>query len=162
VNDDHAHARPAHALAVYTHPEFGALGFADTPRDEDYFQLFHSVAQNVGNLHPRTVEAVVRFYSYLKMSRDAAAALYFWKEVTAPKLRRLHVEYVIRLLSLSMLWRFFALWCMGSRCQQQDRQLMEKTRAAYDQTLGGGFNGFFADHPRHQLLENFFNLTRAQ
>ena len=146
---------------LHAHPEFGGLGFADTPREEDYFQLFHSVAQNVGNLHPRAVEAIVRFYSYLKMSRDAAASLHSWRELTEPELRRMHVEYVIRLLALSMLWGFVALWCMGSLCQRQDRQLLEKIRTAYDQTIGGNFDDFFYDHPRIQFLERFFRLRRT-
>lgn len=111
---------------VYFHPEGGALGFADTPRKEDYFQIFHSVAQNVGNLHPRAVEAIVRFYSYLKMSRDAAAALHSWKKQEDASLRQMHVKYVIEILALSMNWGFVALWCMGSICQKQDCSCLKR------------------------------------
>jgi len=82
---------------VFENPGTGGFGFADVPRDEDYFQAFHSLSDNIGNLHPRTVEALVRFYTYLKMSRDAAAALHSWREQTNPKVRQMHVVYVVRL-----------------------------------------------------------------
>ena len=141
---------------VFAHPAGGTLGFADTPRQEDYFQLFHSAALNVGNLHPRAVEAIVRFYSYLKMSRDAAAALHSWKEQEDFAVRQMHVRYVIEILALSMNWGFVALWCMGSVCQKQDWQLLEKARAAYNRAFDGAFEAFFNDHPRIWILTDFF------
>jgi hypothetical protein len=96
---------------VHAHAELGPAGFADVPREENYFALFHGVIGNVANLHPRVVEAIVRYYTYLKMSRDAAGALKSWdKGVTQPELRQLHVTYVVQLLSLSCLWGFVALW----------------------------------------------------
>ena len=52
------------------------------------------------------VDAIVRFYTYLKMSRDAAAALHSWKDQKDPAIRQVHVVYVIQLLTLSMLWGF--------------------------------------------------------
>ncbi len=64
---------------LHANPESGALGFADIPRKEDYFATYHTVSNNIGSLHPRVLEAVVRFYMYLKMSRDAAASLNSWE-----------------------------------------------------------------------------------
>jgi hypothetical protein len=147
---------------VFMAPEDGALGFADSPRKEDYFQLFHSVANNVGNLHPRSVEAIVRFYSYLKMSRDAAAALNSWDQEKKPALRKLHVQYVIKILALAMNWGFVALWYMGSVCQTQDLQLLEQARTAYNQAFTDGFQRFFDEHPRSQQLKEFFHDPRPQ
>jgi hypothetical protein len=65
---------------LHANPEIGALGFADIPRKEDYFATYHTVGNNIGSLHPRVLEAVVRFYMYLKMSRDAAASLNSWEK----------------------------------------------------------------------------------
>jgi hypothetical protein len=149
-------------IRVFDAPEDGALGFADSPREEDYFQLFHSVAQNVGNLHPRSVEAIVRFYSYLKMSRDAAAALKSWEKQKDVEIRRLHVRYVIEILALAMNWGFVALWCMGSDCQKQDRQLLDRSREAYNRACPKSFEAFFNDHPRINDLKEFFGLPRIQ
>jgi hypothetical protein len=65
---------------LFQHPQKGAVGFADAPREERYFEIFHKVGDNIGNLHPSVAEAIVRFYTYLKMSRDAASALKTWEK----------------------------------------------------------------------------------
>ena len=153
--------------AVYQAPRSGGFGFADVPRDEDYFQTFHSVTENVGNLHPRTVEALVRFYTYLKMSRDAAAALHSWREGTDDTTRRVHVVYVIQLLGLSMLWGFVALEAMGCPYQRIDKAFLDKIHAAYDVLHRDApipalhFPTVFREHPRHRELCAFFFAGRG-
>jgi hypothetical protein len=145
--------------AVFKAPEAGGFGFADVPRDEDYFQTFHSVSDNIGNLEPRTVEALVRFYTYLKMSRDAAGALHSWRQQTEPGLRRMHVAYVLQLLALSMLWGFVALHTMGAPCLESDRSFRGKIRDVYEATFGvGAFARVFEAHPRHRQLSEFFGV----
>src|SRR5215203_4376777 len=111
--------------ALHSAPQGGPVGFADTPRKEDYFSLFHGVGNNIGNLHPYVVEAVVRFYTYLKMSRDGAAALHGWKEKTDLSIRQADVKHVISLLTHSMLWGFIALDLMGFKARKQDRELLQ-------------------------------------
>jgi hypothetical protein len=143
--------------SLYDNPEMGAIGFADAPRDENYFEIFHSVSNNIGNLHPQVVESIVRFYTYLKMSRDAAAALRSWKEQTDPAVRRLHVRYVVNLLGLSMLWGFVALWFMGFRAKAHDTSFLLELRVAYDAVIGADqFDQLWAEHVRKPALEGFF------
>ncbi len=138
-------------------PDVGASGFADVPRSEDYFQLFHAVGNNIGNLHPKIVEAVVRYYTYLKMSRDAAAALASWEKQTDSDIRKQHVVYVIKLLSISMLWSFVALRFMGLHATAQETGFLKKIGAAYDAVLGSGsFYRLFAGHVRGVQLSQFF------
>src|SRR3954447_11227221 len=84
--------------------------------------LFHSVIGNVANLQPRVVEAIVRFYTYLKMSRDAAGSLASWEQQTNLDVRRHHVSYVVYLLALSMIWGHVALWHMGQAARKADRE----------------------------------------
>lgn len=142
---------------AYRNPEQGAFGFADVPREEDYFQLFHSVSDNIGNLHPQVVAAVVRFYTYLKMSRDAAAALHSWKTQTDPSIRRVHVTYVVHLLALSMLWGFAALWFMGFKSGDHERGLLKQIATAYDTVLGtNSFNSFRDMSQTHLAVDSFF------
>ena len=143
---------------VHTRPEEGAWGFADTPRDEDYFQIFHSVGNNIGNLHPEVVEAIVRFYTYLKMSRDAAAALHSWKEKTDRELRKMNVKRVVHLLTLSMLWGFVALWFMGFKAQKHDHRFRATIKDAYDTVLGSGeFDQLLSEYSRKAELGKFFS-----
>jgi len=147
--------------AVFENPELGGFGCADVPRDEDYFQTFHSLSDNIGNLHPRTVEALVRFYTYLKMSRDAAAALHSWREQTSPKIRQVHVLYVVRLLALSMVWGFVALHSMGAPCQASDQEFLTKIRQAYDAVSSvGAFRDLVSRHPRQREIRDFFRSLR--
>jgi hypothetical protein len=142
---------------VFSDPEKGAIGFADVPREERYFELFHSVSQNIGNLHPRVAESIVRFYTYFKMSRDAAAALKSWKEQTDPKIRQLHVMYVVNLLGLSMLWGFVALWFMGFRANKQDRDFLMDLKTAYVAVIGENkYEELWREHIRRDALEQFF------
>jgi hypothetical protein len=147
---------------VFNDPDKGAIGFADVPREEQYFELFHSVSQNIGNLHPRVAESIVRFYTYLKMSRDAAAALKSWKEQTEPEIRRLHVTYVVNLLGLSMLWGFVALWFMGFRASEQDRDFLKDLESAYIPVLGQDkYEELWIKHIRRDALEQFFKNFQA-
>jgi hypothetical protein len=152
---------------LYANPEIGCLGFADMPREEDYFKTYHSVGENIGNLHPKVVEAVVRFYMYLKMSRDAAAALKSWEKQTDSTVRKMHVVYVIRLLSISMLWGFVALSFMGFEAQVQDRDFMKKMLSSYDAVIGNGaFPELCSTHVRSREIVRFFgpgdNISSTQ
>jgi hypothetical protein len=148
---------------LHANPEIGSLGFADVPREEDYFKIYHSVGDNIGNLHPKVVEAVVRFYMYLKMSRDAAAALKCWEKQTDPTVRKMHVIYVIRLLSLSMLWGFVALSFMGFEAQTQDRDFLNKMLLAYDEVMGNGtFSELCSTHVRSREIVKFFGADHKQ
>jgi hypothetical protein len=143
--------------SVFEHPEIGAVGFADVPREESYFEIFHSVSDNIGNLHPNVVESIVRFYTYLKMSRDAAAVLKSWHEQTDPEIRRLHIKYVVNLLSLSMLWGFVALWTMGIEVSEQEEQLRRKMENTYNTVFGiGEFEKLLFEHVRSAALKTFF------
>jgi hypothetical protein len=142
---------------LHSNPGVGALGFADAPRKEDYFKAYHTVGDNVGNLHPKVVEAVVRFYMYLKMSRDAAAALKSWEKQPDLAVRKMHVSYVIDLLSLSMLWGFVALWFMGWVAQTQDTDFMKKIESGYDAIKGRGmFSKLCSAHVRAAQIAKFF------
>lgn len=143
--------------SAYQNPEQGATGFADVPREEQYFEIFHSVSSNIGNLHPLVVESIVRFYTYLKMSRDAAASLHSWDKQTDPAIRCVHVRYVVNLLGLSMLWGFVALWFMGFRANAQERDLRQQLERAYVAVIGAHeFNQLWAEHIRKDALEKFF------
>lgn len=142
---------------VHHNPEKEGFGFADVPRAEDYFATYHSVSDNIGDLHPDIAESVVRFYTYLKMSRDAAAALHSWKRQADPSIRRMDVEYVVRLLSLSMLWGFVALRCMGFQAIQQDRDFLDKIRLGYDGVIGERkFQELWRGHAKSAWLAEFF------
>jgi hypothetical protein len=121
------------------------------------------VGDNIGNLHPKVVEAVVRFYMYLKMSRDAAAALKSWEKQTDPTVQKMHVVYVIKLLSISMLWGFVALSFMGFEAQTQDRDFMKKMLLAYDTVMGNDmFSELCSTHVRSREIERFFAAEQYQ
>ena len=148
------------AQARHAHVEDGPAGFADVPREENYFALFHGVIGNVANLHPRVVEAIVRYYTYLKMSRDAAGALKSWEKVTNPTIRKLHVIYVVRLLSLSCLWGFVALWYLGQTATKADRELVASIENAVESVCGeGAYAELKAVHPEHAALESYFSSS---
>lgn len=145
-------------MKVHTYPEQAGFGFADVPREEDYFATYHSVIDNIGDLHPNIAESVVRFYTYLKMSRDAAGALHAWKTQTDPSIRKMDVEYVVRLLALATLWGFAALRCMGFRALRQDREFFEEIQLAYDAVIGKGeFQTLLASHARRNWLAEFLS-----
>jgi hypothetical protein len=140
-------------------PESGAFGFADTPRNEDYFATYHTVGNNIGSLHPKVLEAVVRFYMYLKMSRDAAASLASWENEQDRETRRMHIDYVVQLLTISMLWGFVALWFMGFVAESQDSEFMEKIRKGYDAIKGQGkFSELCSSHVRSAEIIKFFSV----
>jgi len=143
---------------LFEKPEAGAMGFADAPREENYFQFFDSLGDNIGNLHPNVVEAIVRFYTYLKMSRDAASALRSWKQTTEPAVRRVHVSYVVRLLTQSMMWGFVALWFMGYKAGRQERDFLENIQTSFEAVFGAGSFESFRDRHVHRIaLERFFS-----
>jgi hypothetical protein len=146
---------------VYSNPE--PAGFDELPREENYFALFHGVIGNVVNLHPGVVEAVVRYYTYLKMSRDAAGAFKTWKAVDDREVRKEHVRYVVQLLSLSSLWGFVALWHMGRVPVVPDWQLAASMKHAVDLLCGEGeFAKLVRDHPQHAALVQFFGSAPQQ
>jgi hypothetical protein len=148
---------------VHANASGGAAGFADVPREENYFALFHGVIGNVANLHPRVVEAIVRYYTYLKMSRDAAGALASWEKVTQPDLRQAHVVYVVRLLSLSSLWGFVALWYMGQMATEADWDLDASMKNAVENVVGTGAYAKLREiHPEHDALSAFFSAPPPQ
>jgi len=146
---------------AFSDPAKGAEGFANAPRAEDYFAIFHSASGTIVNLHPHVVESVVRFYTYLKMSRDAAAALAGW-EVQKPSVdrRKADVSYVVRLLSLAMLWGYVARYAMGHAADEADvEQLRELVRIG-DAVLGHDtFAKLFRQFPREKQLRAFFGVA---
>jgi hypothetical protein len=143
--------------AVHQCPEKGPIGFADQPRDENYFEIFHSVSSNLGNLHPDVVEAVVRSYTYLKMSRDAAAALKNWNTQTDAESRRQNVRHVMMILTQSILWGVAALFLMGFKASEQDRKLRSSLEGAYDRIFGvSSFKKLELDHVRAASIAAFF------
>ncbi len=142
---------------VYDDPEKGTFGFADVPREENYFEIYHSVSNNIGNLHPRVVESIVSFYTYLKMSRDAAAGLKSWEKQTDPAVRRLHVRYVVNLLGFSMFWGFVALRFMGFRANEQEKSFLQEIKVAYEKVVGPDqYERLWAD--QKDALEDFFEM----
>jgi hypothetical protein len=141
---------------VHANAGMGAAGFADVPRAENYFALFHGVIGNVANLPPRVVEAIVRYYTYLKMSRDAAAALSSWEKVTNPQARQVHVAYVVHLLALSTLWGFVALWYMGQKATPADQELASGMEQAVGSVLGErAYVRLKELHPESKALAKF-------
>jgi hypothetical protein len=141
---------------VHDNPAGGSLGFADYPREEKHFEVFHSVSNNIGNLHPKVVEAIVRFYTYLKMSRDAAMALRSWEKQTDNNIRQMHVVYVVKFLSPSMLWGFVALQAMGLTGVKQEREFLQQIERAYKSVTGGELSDLLKDHPRAAEIDEFF------
>lgn len=148
---------------VHKTPESGARGFADAPRDEDYFKTFDAIGQNVGNLDPMVVEAIVRYYMYFKMSRDAASAMKSWETQHDPWVRKTHVEYVVKLLAISMTWGFVALWFMGFRASEQEKLIKGKMEKSYDAVFRAGeFAKLISGHPRSTDLARFFDVRSSK
>lgn len=142
---------------LYDKPERGPTGFADAPRQENYFQYFDALGDNIGNLHPNVVEAVVRFYTYLKMSRDAAAKLHGWDHLKDIAERRVQVRQVVNLLTQSMLWGFVALWFMGFEAGEQERDFLLKIEATFNAVFGADATKSLREqHVRRAALERFF------
>jgi len=142
---------------VFENVEKGAMGFADVPRNENYFQNFDTLGQHIGNLHPNAVEAIVRFYTYLRMSRDAAAALQSWEKEPNPAIRKEHVMYVVKLLAQSMLWGFIALWFMGFTANEHEVEFLKKIEVNFDAVFEpGAFQRLRSVHVRSEALKNFF------
>jgi hypothetical protein len=142
---------------LFRHPQKGAVGFADAPREEKYFEIFHKVSDNIGNLHPSVAEAIVRFYTYLKMSRDAASALKTWEKQKNPEIRREQTKYVMSLLTLSMSWGFVALWMMGMKASYSEIALRKAMQLAYDTVFKQGAYEIFENEPvRRAAILAFF------
>ncbi|MGH8593601.1 MAG: hypothetical protein ACREV3_07015 [Gammaproteobacteria bacterium] len=57
--------------------------WVDSPRSEDYFQLFGAIAPQIGRIPPGLAKEVVRFYTYFRVARDAAAPLGLLKQSQA-------------------------------------------------------------------------------
>jgi hypothetical protein len=49
--------------------------WSDSPRAEDYFKLYEALAPDIGKLSPDLARETVRFYTFFRISRDAAAPL---------------------------------------------------------------------------------------
>lgn len=47
--------------------------WSDGPRGENYFALYEAFSPSIGKLPPKLAREIVRFYTYLRVSRDAAA-----------------------------------------------------------------------------------------
>ncbi len=47
--------------------------WSDSPRKENYFSLYESLADQIGKIPPKQSIHIVRFYTFLRISRDAAA-----------------------------------------------------------------------------------------
>jgi hypothetical protein len=146
---------------LFLHPQKGAVGFADAPREEKYFEIFHKVSDNIGNLHPSVAEATVRFYTYLKMSRDAASALKTWEKQNDLAVRREQTKYVVSLLTLSMSWGFVALWMMGIKASLSEVALRKAMQGAYDAVFSQGeYEAFEKEHVKTADISEFF-ATRS-
>ncbi|MCB4771114.1 hypothetical protein LGR54_21110 [Ancylobacter sp. Lp-2] len=139
--------------ALHADPAAGAGGFADVARKESYFAFIHASGATIGNLHPDVVESTVRFYTYLKMSRDAADSLGGWDKVTDPVARRAHIRYVVILLAQSMLWGFIARWHMGAAFRPDDYAFLAEIEKAYDEvTVSGTFHMLCGGHQQRAVL----------
>ena len=59
---------------VFQKPDAQNLpSWSDAPRQEDYFKLYESLAPQIGILDGHLTKEAVKFYTFLKVSRDAAA-----------------------------------------------------------------------------------------
>jgi hypothetical protein len=144
-------------LRVHADPEKGAMGFANTPRTEDYFAIFHAASGTIVNQHPLVVESVVRFYTYFKMSRDAAAALGGWEKQLDPEERKRDVEYVVRLLSLAMFWGYAARFSMGHTCDPDDVVQLDEIKRVMNGVLKDrSYEELCTKHPRAGAIKQFF------
>jgi len=151
-------------VSAYRNPERGARDFAGPPRTAEYFAIFHATSNTLVNQAPEIVEAVVRFYTYLKMSRDAAAALGTWEgkaELNSEERqdRNKDVKHVVRLLSLSMIWGYVARHFMGQRSDKADVEQIGKIVEMMDAVLEADtFPLFFDRFPHNEALEEFFGV----
>lgn len=59
--------------------------WSDSPRQEDYFKLYEGLSPQIGKIRHQLAREIVRFYTYLRISRDAAAPI-------GPLRREKHVE----------------------------------------------------------------------
>jgi hypothetical protein len=151
-------------LMVFDKPGDGTKGWADAPRSSDYFALFHAESGTIVSQDPQIVEAIVRFYTYLKMSRDAAAAVAGWQLQKTPDegARKRDVQHVVRLLGLAVLWGFIARYAMGQHPDRADADLMKSMAAAMDVVDPGSFARTFEELPHRDALERFFGLQLNQ
>jgi hypothetical protein len=155
-------------ISAYRNPERGARDFAGPPRTAEYFAIFHATSNTLVNQAPEIVEAVVRFYTYLKMSRDAAAALGSWEvmaELSSEERqdRNKDVKHVVRLLSLSMIWGYVARHFMGQRSDKADVEQLGKIVETMDAVLeADAFPLFFDRFPHKEALEEFFGINVAR
>lgn len=53
-------------------------GFGDTARAEEYFENFHRLGKEVGDIHRYDIARITEFYTYLKGSRDATGSIAHW------------------------------------------------------------------------------------
>jgi hypothetical protein len=147
--------------ALYQKPDSWPMAWADVPRGEDYFSLYHASITALGTLRPSFVESAVRHYTYLKMSRDAARGLDAFKrlkpDLETPeecratpddtpanrkrqppdditRLKQLQTHDIIKLLSLSLLWGFICLYRSGRRANQTEERLLVAAFLAYNET----------------------------
>ena len=145
--------------ALHRDPSGGASGFGNVARQEDYFAFIHASGATIGNLHPDVVEATVRFYTYLKMSRDASVSLAGWDKVSDAAQRRSHVSAVVMLLAQSMIWGFIARWHMGAVLRPDDYAFLAEIEKTYDAvTVDGAFHILCI---RHQESEALLRLREA-
>jgi hypothetical protein len=145
---------------AHARPELGRQGWADAPRTSDYFEIFHAASGTLVNQHPNVVESIVRFYTYFKMSRDAAAAVAGWQEPPDLPKRKRDVEHVVRLLALSMFWGYIARSSMGQLSDASDVDQLHEMVGVMNDVLGpSGYPEMFDLLPRKEALEEFFGVT---
>jgi hypothetical protein len=121
--------------ALHNNPDSWSRGWADVPRKEDYFALYHSAGGGIGTIRASFAEAIVRHYTYLKMSRDAAQGLKLFELMNKNESRGYKKEvifYVVHLLSLSILWGFISLLRMGRMATVSEKKLLDHAILAYN------------------------------
>jgi hypothetical protein len=57
--------------------------WVDSPRSENYFQLFEAIAPQLGRMPSGLAEEVVRFYTFMRVARDASTPLSSLKQSQA-------------------------------------------------------------------------------
>ncbi|MET3132583.1 Flp pilus assembly pilin Flp [Oxalobacteraceae bacterium GrIS 1.11] len=63
-------------------PEFPP--WSDSPREENYFKLYEALTPQIGIVDQELAKEVVRFYTFLRISRDAAHPFSTLREKTKP------------------------------------------------------------------------------
>jgi hypothetical protein len=102
-------------------------------------------------------DRTVRFYTYFKMSRDAAAALGGWEKQLDPEERKRDVKYVVRLLSLAMFWGYAARFSMGHTCDGDDVVQLNEIKRVMNLVLNDtSYAELRMKHPRADAIERFF------